>query len=62
MEWSVQADDLVGGWIVTTYPHPLSEHDFRPDGDRTKRGEIACECTDQRYAALIAQLLNNAAW
>lgn len=31
-EWTAQVNDLVGGWIVTTYPHPLSAHDTRPDG------------------------------
>lgn len=56
--WSAQVNDLIGGWIVTTYPHPLSEHDHRRDGDLSKRGVIACECVDRAYAILIAKLLN----
>lgn len=58
MIWSVQSDDLVGGWIVTTYPHPISKHDFRKDGNPEKRGIIAAECSDNKYAVLIAKLLN----
>lgn len=56
--WSAQVNDLVGGWIVTSHPHPLSEHDLRPDGDSTKRGVIAAECSIKAYAILIAKLLN----
>lgn len=57
-KWTVQVDDLVGGWIVTTYPHPLSAHDTRPDGDPTKRGEIIAECCTEEDGELIAGLLN----
>lgn len=57
-KWTTQVDDLVGGWIVTTYPHPLSEHDTRVEGDPTKRGEIIAECHSEDDANLIARLLN----
>ena len=57
-KWTAQIDDLVGGWIVTTYPHPLSAHDTRPDGDPAKRGEIIAECHSEDDAELIARLLN----
>jgi hypothetical protein len=56
--WTVQDDDLVGGWIVTTYPHPLSAHDTRWDGDPAKRGEVIAECCCQEDADRIARLLN----
>lgn len=57
-EWTAQVNDLVGGWIVTTYPHPLSEHDTRPDGDPTKRGMIAAECPTEVMAGRLAGFLN----
>lgn len=56
--WTVQPDDLVGGLIVTSYPHPLSAHDTRHDGDPSKCGAIIAECSDPRDAQLIADLLN----
>lgn len=59
--WTVQVDDTVGGWIVTTYPHPLSQHDTRPvseGGDPSKQGEIIAECHSLDDAKLIARLLN----
>lgn len=59
-EWTMQVNDLVGGAIVTTYPHPLSEHDFRKDGDPQKRGYIIAECMTKSDAAEIAYLLNKA--
>jgi hypothetical protein len=61
--WTVQDNDLIGGFIVTNYPHPLSEHDQRPveaGGDHTKRGVIACECSSRGMAQIIADLLNHA--
>ncbi len=56
--WTVQLNDLIGGFIVTDYPHPLSDYDTRPEGDKKKRGVIACECISQEAAEKIAQLLN----
>lgn len=56
--WTAQVNDLVGGWIVTDYPHPLSEHDNRWDGDTTKGGYIVAECWTERDACTIAMLLN----
>jgi len=56
--WTVQVEDQVGGFIVTDYPHPASEHDFRPEGDPDKRGHIIAECHSRDDADLIAQLLN----
>lgn len=57
-KWTVQVDDTVGGFIITTYPYPLSEHDTRPDGDPDKRGEIIAECHSRDDGELIARLLN----
>jgi hypothetical protein len=54
----VQVDDTIGGFVVTSYPHPMSEHDFRKDGDPTKRGEVAAECRSEPMAQRIAGLLN----
>lgn len=58
--WTAQVDDTVGGYIVTTYPHPLSAHDTRPDGDPTKCGRIMAECCCVEDAELVAGLLNKA--
>lgn len=57
-KWTVQANDLVGGWVVTNYPHPLSEHDMRKDGDPAQRGYVIAECMDWEDARTIAHLLN----
>lgn len=56
--WSAQPNDLIGGYIVTTYPHPLSEHDFRPEGDCSKRGYVIADCMSLVDAETIANLLN----
>jgi hypothetical protein len=55
--YSAQVNDLVGGWIVTDYPHPLSEHDNRPGGDQPF-GTIVAECSTEFAAKLISHLLN----
>jgi hypothetical protein len=57
--WTVQVNDEVGGFIVTTYPHPSSAHDHRPDGDPRKRGRIIADCCCTEDAELIAELLND---
>lgn len=44
-------DDLVGGWIVTTYPHPHSQHSFT-------EGIIIADCMTEEEAELLAGLLN----
>lgn len=51
--WTAQVNDLVGGFIVTNFPHPLSEHDVREG-----RVTVACECTSGGMAELIAKQLN----
>lgn len=57
--WSAQVNDLVGGWVVTTYPHPLSEHDLRREGgDATRRGYCIADCMTLADALRIADLLN----
>jgi hypothetical protein len=56
--WTCQVNDTIGGFIVTTYPHPLSEHDHRPDGDHTKRGEIIADVCTKEAGELLARLLN----
>jgi hypothetical protein len=58
--WTAQVNDLVGGAIVTTVPHPLSRHDFRPDGDDAMRGYVIAECMSMADADAIADLLNAA--
>lgn len=58
MTWTAQKNDLVGGWIVTTYPHPYSQHDTRKYGDLTKRGKVIAEFCTEEDAQLIAGLLN----
>lgn len=55
--WSAQVNDLVGGWIVTTYPYPASDHVFN-DIDSLKHGYIIAECMMEEDARRIAQLLN----
>ena len=55
-KWSVQVNDLVGGYIVTTYPHPLSQHDTRKG--ENKKDRIAAECVSEQTAKRIANLLN----
>lgn len=57
-DWTAQVNDLVGGWIVTNYPHPYSEHDNRPDGDPYKFGYVIAECYARADAETIAGLLN----
>ncbi len=56
--WTAQINDLIGGWVVTDYPHPLSEHDFRLDGDTTKCSTDIIECRSLARANQIARLLN----
>ncbi len=56
--FTVQNNNLVGGFIVSSYPHPLSEHDHRPNGDPLKRGVIAAECITKPHAELLTGLLN----
>jgi hypothetical protein len=51
--WTIQPNDL--GWIVTNQPLPLS-------GAPAQIGwVVACQCFDQSYAVLIANLLNRKA-
>ncbi len=56
--WSAQIDDTVGGFIVTTYPHPASEHDRRKDGVPLKCGYVIADCMTLKDAQVIAHLLN----
>lgn len=53
--WSAQVNDLVGGFIVTTYPYPAADHDFSYP---PKSGYIIAECITEADARRIAQLLN----
>lgn len=57
--WTAQVDDLVGGWIVTTYPYPASEHDHTLDGDPLKCGYIIAQCMTAEDAVAIAHQLNH---
>lgn len=61
MTWTAQVNDLVGGWCVTNYPYPLSDHDFRKDGDPAKKGYVMADdfyCRED--AEVVARLLNGA--
>lgn len=58
--WTAQVNDLIGGAIVTDYPHPLSEHDHRKDGNQEKCGYIFAVCMTMGDAGIIADLLNGA--
>lgn len=57
--WHVVINDLVGGWCVSNVNLPMSEHDFRKEGDPEKRGYIFAECMTQEDAAIIAETLND---
>jgi hypothetical protein len=58
-KWSVQINDLVGGYVVTDYPHPLSAHDHSAGGDPTKRGCVIATCMTEWEAQCIANALNS---
>lgn len=60
--WSAQLNDLVGGWIVTTYPRSYADHDFRPGGNPLQCGYIVAECMTEEDATEIAWHLNVATW
>ncbi len=64
-KWTIQVDDLIGGWILTDYPYPPSEWDLRPDGDKTKRPSQAANFwggeSSRDFAEHIATLLNASA-
>lgn len=56
--WFAILNDLVGGWSVSNYPFPLSEHDHRIDGDPAKRGYVVADCMNREDAEVIAAILN----
>lgn len=66
--WSAQKNDIIGGWIVTTYPHPASEHDFSGGGEmptwenrltaKLACGYVIADCRTEEDAVIIANLLN----
>lgn len=58
--WTAQANDVIGGWCVTNYPHPLSKHDLRPNGDPTRRGYVIADMMSYSDAQEVARLLNEA--
>lgn len=58
--WTVQVNDLVGGWIVTNLPEPLSQHDKRIHGEEEHRGYIIAECSNKADAEILASLANRA--
>lgn len=60
--WSAQPNDLIGGWIVTNLPIPMSEIDTRswPKFDPAKRAYVIAECFSHADAAVIADVLNEA--
>lgn len=55
--WTSQINDLVGGYIVTTYPYPISDHVFNGI-DSLKHGYVIADCMTEEDARRIAQLLN----
>lgn len=66
--WSAQENDTIGGWIVTTYPFPSSEHDFSGKGEpatwenrhtaKSRCGYMIADCMSKEDATIIATLLN----
>lgn len=66
--WSAQKNDTIGGWIVTTYPYPASEHDFTGIGEtptwenrhtsKDRCGYVIADLMDEEDAIIIAALLN----
>jgi len=57
-KFTVQVNDLIGGWIITDYPHPYSEHDQRKKGNPEKFGHIIADCNSEKDAIRICRLLN----
>jgi hypothetical protein len=67
--WSAQKNDMIGGWIVTTYPHPASEHDFSGQGEKPtwenrhtaklRCGYVVADCLREQDAIFIATKLNS---
>jgi hypothetical protein len=54
--WSAQPNDEVGGWMVTSYPHPSSQHgQYGTD----HYGDIVADCMIKANAEIIAMLLND---
>lgn len=49
-EWTVQLNDVIGGWIVTSEPKPLSQN---------TRHNIIAECISQADAQRVADALNS---
>ena len=66
--WSAQKNDLIGGWVVTTYPGPMSEHDFSGRGEtptwenrhtsKDKCGYVLADCHTEQDAIIIANEMN----
>lgn len=64
--WFVEEDDTNDldsfGYIVTTYPHPLSEHPINSGGkvSETIEAFVIAHCDFKDDAEMIASLLNRA--
>lgn len=58
--WTAQENDVIGGWCVTNYPHPLSEHDLRPNGNPARWGYVIADMMRHDDAQEVARLLNEA--
>lgn len=56
MTWTVQKNDVVGGWMVTNFAFPLSMH----TGNYNSKCYTIAECANFEDAATIATLLNAA--
>ncbi len=56
--WTVQLNDLVGGWVVTDYPQSLADHPRTPSGGGLARGRVIADCVTEADAQRIAHLLN----
>jgi hypothetical protein len=58
-KWTEQVNDTIGGWIVTTYPHPDSEQFYEDKYHKLHaHGYIMAECSSEHDAKVIANLLN----
>lgn len=60
MTYYVIDNDLVGGYCVSEYNKPVSEHDTRPVLEGGAGEHWIAECFDQRWAERMASLLNYA--
>lgn len=57
-QWTVQVDDIVGGFIVTNTPLPRSQHGQCQLTTWANPNYIICDCANASDAEILAMLLN----